>query len=115
MSVTVDISDVLRGTRVAVRELERWPIDLEIRLRRAAAEERASHKYRNQTGHLEDSTKASLVEQTDDRIEIELTMGEEYASHVVKRGLSKFPKIAAKAEADLNREAAALASKLGKL
>ena len=115
MSVTVDISDVLRGTAVAVRELEAWPNTLETTLRRAAEQERATHKYKNQTGHLEESTKAALVEQTDNRVEVELTMGEDYASHVVKRGFSKFPKIATKAEAQCNREAAAVASKLGKL
>jgi hypothetical protein len=115
MSVTVDISEVIRGTRVATRTLEEWPTDFEITLRRAAEVERATHKYKNQTTHLEESTKAALVEQTDNRIEVELTMGEQYASYVVKRGFSKFPRIATRAEADLNREAAAVASKLGKL
>jgi len=115
MSVTVDISDVIRGTRVAMRELEQWPSDFEVTLRRAAEQERASHKYKNQTGHLEESTKAALVEQTPNRIEIELTMGEPYASFVVRRRFSRFPQIKARAEADLNRKAATLASKLGKL
>lgn len=115
MSVKVDISDVLRGTAVAVRELEAWPNTLETVLRRAAEQERSTHKYRNQTGHAEEGTKAALVEQTDNRIEIELTMAEQYSSYLAKRGFSKFPQIATKAEADLNREAAAVASKLGKL
>ena len=115
MSVTVDISDVLRGTRKAVATLQAWPNDLEVCLRRAAEEERSTHRYQNQTGHLEESTKASLVEQTDNRLEIELTMGEQYASHVVRRGFSKFPKIAARAEADINRIAAKVAEKLGRL
>lgn len=115
MTVKVDISDVLRGTRTAIGLLRAWPNDLEVRLRRAAEEERSTHRYQNQTGHLEDSTKASLVEQTDNRLEIELTMGEQYASHVVRRGYSKFPKIAARAEADANRLAAKVAEKIGKL
>lgn len=115
MSVTVDISEVIAGTRVAVRELRAWPNDFETTLRRAAEKERGTHRYKNQTGHLEDSTKAALVEQTDGRIEIELTMGEQYASFVVARRLSRFPQIATRAEADLNRTAANLASKLGKL
>ncbi len=40
-------------------------------------------------------------------------MGEEYASYVVARRLSKFPVIAAKAEADLNRMAVDTAKKAG--
>ena len=115
MRVTCDISDVIRGTRVATETLRQWPTDLEITLRRAAEQERSTHKYQNQTGHLEESTKAALVSETDNELEIELTMGEAYASHVVRRGFSRFPKIAAKAEADVNRQAAAVAKKIGAL
>mgnify|MGYP001564906742 CR=1 FL=1 len=115
MSVTVDISAILRGTRIATSELQTWPVTLEHRLREAAMQERFTHAYRNQTGHLNNSTEAGVISVTANETIIDLEMGEDYATHIVRRGLSKFPQIAARAEADLNREAAKVASKLGKL
>ena len=113
--VSVDISEVIRGARIAHDELTAWPHTLEHRLREAAMTERLTHRYRNQTGHLNNSTEAGVISVTDNETIIDLEMGEDYASHVVKRGFSKFPQHAARAEADLNREAAKVASKLGKL
>ncbi len=113
--MSVDISQVIRGTRIAVSELQQWPDTLEHRLREAAMQERFTHKYRNQTGHLHNSTESGVVSVTRNEVVIDLEMGEPYASFVVRRGFSKFPQHAARAEADLNREAAKVASKLGKL
>lgn len=115
MKVTVDISDVIRGTATASSLLTQWPATLEHRLREAAMTERLTHKYKNQTGHLNNSTEAGIVSVTANETRIDLEMGEPYASYVVKRGLSNFVKLATRAEADLNREAAAIASKIGKL
>lgn len=115
MSVKIDISEVQRGTRIATSALQGWPRTLEHRLKEAAMQERFTHKYKNQTGHLHNSTEAGVISVTDNEVIIDLEMGEPYASHVVNRGFSKFPQIATRAEADLNREAAAIAKKLGSL
>ncbi len=115
MSVTVDISDITRGTRLASRLLQAWPGTVEHRLREAAMTERLTHKYKNQTGHAHNATEAGIVSITPNETVIDLEMGEDYSSFLVKRGFSNFVKLATRAEADLNREAAAVASKLGRL
>lgn len=70
-------------------------------LQRYAAEERNTHEYRNQTGHLQQSTRAQVVDESDDYFEAHLEMGEEYASHVVDRGYSNFRNIGGKAAAEV--------------
>ena len=70
-------------------------------LQRYAAEERNTHDYRNQTGHLQQSTRAVVVDESDDHFEAHLEMGEEYASYVVDRGYSNFRNIAGKAYAEV--------------
>ncbi len=115
MSVLVDISDIIAGTTKAKSLLQQWPDTVEHRLREAAMTERLTHKYKNQTGHLNNSTEAGVVSVTDNEVIIDLEMGEQYASYVAKRGLSNFEKLAVRAEADLNREAVAVAKKLGAL
>lgn len=72
-------------------------------LQRAANEERATHDYQNQTGHLQQSTAARVIEETDGNIQIHLEMGEEYASYVVARGYSRFDDIAKKATREVER------------
>lgn len=71
-------------------------------LQRAASEERRTHDYRNQTGHLQQSTASRVIDESDDSFLIRLEMGEEYASHVVARGYSDFPVIAGRAAGDIN-------------
>lgn len=63
-------------------------------LERAASEERNTHAYQNQTGHLQQSTAMHVVSESDDEFRATLEMGEEYASYVVKRGYSRFDEIA---------------------
>ncbi len=70
-------------------------------LQRAANEERTTHAYQNQTGHLQQSTASRVVDESDDRFEAHLEMGEEYASFVVKRGYSRFDAIANKAKREV--------------
>lgn len=72
-------------------------------LQRAANEERATHDYQNQTGHLQQSTAERVIEETDSNIVVHLEMGEEYASFVVKRGYSRFDEIAKKATREVDR------------
>lgn len=115
MSVKVDISDVLRATRKATLELQNWPRTVEDTLRAAAQEEKVTSTYKNQTGHLRQGTRAATISQTDNEIVIDLEMAEPYASFVVKRGYSRFPKIAIAAERSLNRAASRLARKLERL
>lgn len=76
--------------------------DIEHRLKQAALEERLTHRYKNQTGHLQQSTAATVVSEDDDGIEIHLEMGEEYATYVIDRGFSEFESIAAEAFADID-------------
>ena len=70
-------------------------------LQRYAAEERNTHDYRNQTGHLQQSTRAVVVDESDDHFEAHLEMGEEYASYVEARGYSNFRSIVSKAATEI--------------
>ena len=115
MKVTVDISDVTRGTAVATTLLQQWPRTVEDTLRTAAQQEKVESTYKNQTGHLRQGTRAATVSQTGDEIVVDLEMAEPYASPVVKRGFSKFPKIAKAAERTLDRAATAIERKTGRL
>jgi hypothetical protein len=115
MKVTCDISDVISGTRAAGQEMQNWPRTVEDTLRLAAQDEKRTSTYKNQTGHLRQGTRASTVEQTDNTLTVDLEMGGPYASFVVKRGFSTFPKIAKTAERALNREAESTARRLGRL
>lgn len=71
-------------------------------LQRAASEERNTHAYQNQTGHLQQSTAMHIVSEDSDSFTATLEMGEEYASFVVKRGYSRFDKIAKKAKREVD-------------
>lgn len=115
MSVTVNISDVTRATAKAVQEMQNWPRTVEDTLRNAAQEERSTKTYQNQTGHLQQGTRAATISQTANEIIVDLEMGEPYASYVVRRGFSRFPRIADKAERSLNRAASRIATKLSRL
>lgn len=72
-------------------------------LQRAATEERDTHAYRNQTGHAQQGTKASVVSESDSDFTAHLEMGEEYSSYLVDRGFSRFTEIAAKATREVER------------
>lgn len=71
-------------------------------LQRAANEERNTHRYQNQTGHLQQSTAAHVVSEDSDSFTATLEMGEEYASYVVKRKYSDFDKIAKRAKREVD-------------
>jgi len=101
--VTVDIRQVDRLTDAAEAEFESAPVVLLQTLRRHALEERQTHLYKNQTGHLEQSTFAGLISETADEIVVDYEMGEQYASFVVKRGYSDFPATAKAAEKALDK------------
>ena len=97
-TVRVDLSEVFALGEAADAEMTSAPQFLEHTLRLEALEERRTHLYKNQTGHLEQGTKAGLLSQVDDEIIIHYEMGEPYASFVVKRGYSEFPESAKRAE-----------------
>jgi hypothetical protein len=101
----VDASDVTREETEAEKVLRpggELVRAIEHRLKEAAMTERFTHEYKNQTGHLQQSTEAAVVSETDNEIEIHLEMGEEYASYVVDRGYSEFEEIAAEAFRDID-------------
>lgn len=101
----LDASDVHRSEVVADQALQaggKMVAAVERRLKQAALEERFTHRYQNQTGHLQQSTAAVVVSETDNEIEVHLEIGEEYASYVVDRGFSDFEDIAAEAFADID-------------
>lgn len=103
--IKVDARDVHRGKSEAEKVLGssgEMAKAIERRLQEAAIEERFTHAYQNQTGHLQQSTGAVVVSESDNEVEIHLEMGEEYASYVVDRGYSKFEEIAAEAFADID-------------
>lgn len=81
-------------------------------LQRAASEERNTHEYRNQTGHLQQSTRAQVVDEDDSGFLVRLEMGEEYASYVVGRGYSDFPNIAEKATSEIAAHVAGIGKRL---
>ena len=114
-SVSVDLSEVFALGEAAEAEMESAPRFLEHTLRLAALEERRTHRYKNQTGHLEQGTKAGIISQTDDEIVVQYEMGEPYASFVVKAGFSDFPKSAKVAERVIGRDYARAARKLSRM
>lgn len=115
MKVTVDISGVQKATKKASADLGEFVKGMEYELEKAALTERLTHKYQNQTGHLQNSTGAGVVSETDNEIHIDLEMTEEYASYIIKRGFSKFPDHALRAFSRINQNLAALERKAGKL
>jgi len=88
--VTVDIRQEEKLAEAGSQAMHMAPLDMEYRLNQAAAEERATHLYQNQTGHLENSTKAGTISETADETVIDLEMGEPYASFVHDLGYSRF-------------------------
>lgn len=114
-SVGVDITGVTRATKRATSDIGEFVTGFEYELEKAALTERLTHRYKNQTGHLQNSTGAGIVSETDNEIHIDLEMTEEYASHIIKRGFSKFPDHALRAFSKINQNLAALERKAGKL
>ena len=114
-SVGVDITGVTRARVKASADIAEFVTGFEHELEKAALTERLTHKYQNQTGHLQNSTGAGVVSQTDNEIHIDLEMTEEYALHIIKRGFSKFPDNALRAFSKINQNLAALERKAGKL
>lgn len=108
MRVRCDISDVLRAGRAAEKDIRGFLTEMEHDLEEAAMEERFTHEYQNQTGHLQQSTAAGLVSDSDNELHIDLEQGEEYASYVVEKGYSDFPDIAERAQKKIDRKFAAV-------
>jgi hypothetical protein len=114
MRVAVDLRDLERLTREGVDEMGLAPRLMENALKDAAREERQTHTYQNQTGHLEQSTKAGIVSEVANELVIDLEMGEPYASFVIARGYSRFPQIAEKIQRRIAREFAAAERRIGR-
>lgn len=115
IGVKVDTSDLAREEKDAARILGPGGAmrrAIEKRLQQAAVTERFTHRYQNQTGHLQQSTAAVVVSEDDDTFEMHLEMGEEYASYVAARGFSDFEQIAEEALADVDQIIADMSEKL---
>lgn len=113
--VSVDIREEIKLANAGAQAMHMMPLDMEYRLNQAASEERATHLYRNQTGHLENSTKAGTIEETADETVIDLEMGEFYASFVHNKGYSRFRMLEAEAESRILADIEAAESALERL
>jgi len=113
VKVRCDISEALRAGRAAERDIRGFLTEMEHDLREAAMEERFTHEYKNQTGHLHNSTEAGLVSDSDNELRIDLEQGEEYASYVVEKGYSDFPDIAERTARKIDRKFAAVGRRAG--
>jgi hypothetical protein len=105
IEVVPDLSDLPKHEDEAERILRAGGTMVSVierRLKEAALTERLTHKYQNQTTHLQQSTAASVVSETDNEVEVHLEMGEEYTTYVVDRGLSEFENLAADAFQDID-------------
>lgn len=98
MRFELDISDVIELERRAKDELATIPRVMKSILDVAALEERSSHEYNNQSGDLQRSTRARIDQSGRDETVVELEMAEDYASYVVKAGLSNIEEEAKLAE-----------------
>lgn len=99
MTVRVDISEVLAAEARFLDERKRTPQIMRAIVATAAANERAQHEYQNRTKlGLQASTQASIARRSNDGATVELVMDREYASYVVRRGLSEIDEQAKGAE-----------------
>lgn len=106
--IRVRVSDagVHRLTEEAQEVFEAVPNDLEFRLEQAAAEERETHRYKNQTGHLQAGTQMHVISVARDNAVFTCEMGEYYASYVHDRGLSRFEALMERAQKAYERDLA---------
>lgn len=118
MRVLIDLSEVTALTARAEKELEGSAIADEMKrvVEMGAAFERSSHGYRNRTGRLEASTKGRMVNRTQRLSRVDLEMGytpsADYASHVVRMGLSNINSAAARVEAELAERFSVMAKRI---
>jgi hypothetical protein len=87
--IEIDISEVLDVEARAVAEMRLVPKIMRGIADVAASNERAQHDYKNRTGDLQKSTKGVTDLDGLDQAMVSLEMGEDYASFVVRRGLSE--------------------------
>lgn len=92
MKIKVNLSDVFAETRRAQEEFKGLPELMKRVVDLGAAYERLSHKYRNRTGNLENSTHSHPYDKSMRLSRVDLEMGyqpgAQYAEWVVKRSLS---------------------------
>jgi hypothetical protein len=108
----VDISEVIELEALARAELQSVPRVMKAVLDVAALEERRSHEYRNRTGNLQRSTQARIDSRSADGASVELEMGEDYASYVVRKGLSHIEEEAHMAERGIDLALEAMAGRI---
>lgn len=94
MKVTVDVS----ACGKLARRARRWhakvaPNLLEI-AEFGAEQEKRTATYTDRTGDLREGTRAEVLVDEPDVVQVRLSMGEYYGTYVVGRGYSDFPEIA---------------------
>ncbi len=114
MKVKVGIGASLRAGRAAVDDMYGFLDDMEHDLEEAALTERLTHAYENQTGHLQAGTGAGVVSDSANELQIDLEMGDFYASYVAEKGYSDFPETAARTEEKLDKKFAAVEQRAGR-
>ncbi|MDP3768161.1 MAG: hypothetical protein Q8S13_09110 [Dehalococcoidia bacterium] len=98
VKVKVDTTAVERQATRVINGLGNLGPALLTVLREAAATERETHRYRNQTGFLQSSTQAWMTQNTPGNVEAVLAMQADYASIIADKGLSNIMEVAQAAE-----------------
>ena len=93
--IQIDLSEIEALEKRAEEELGRTARIMKAVADIGALNERRDHAYHNRTGNLQRSTGATIEGSSISRVEVDLEMGMEYASYVVRRGLSTVEKQAA--------------------
>lgn len=101
---SVDVSKAIAHAQRAAKLHREFPKLLVTRIRRARDEERRTHIYRNRTGNLQRHTQVIPSGGTGPDRAYWLVMGEDYASHVERRGFSDFKRIVKDAADDIEDE-----------
>lgn len=105
VKVKVRLDDIFAETRRAQEEFKRLPEQMKRIVDLGAAYERLSHRYRNRTGNLEQSTHSHPYEHSVRLSRVDLEMGftpdATYAEWIVKRGFSNINDAVYRIDAEL--------------
>lgn len=100
MIVKVDLSGLESQLTLAKEEMRKLPREMKRIADSGAHLERSTHRYINRTGNLQSST---LTRYSRGAAAVSLEMGMDYASFVIKRGLSQFNAIAREVEQEITK------------
>lgn len=112
--IDLDIDDVFEFHDRVSEEFRQIPKMLRQAVRFGAQYERDNHEYKNRTRNLQRNTKGVIDESSRHEVVASITMGTEYASYVVNRGLSEIEDAAAHTEQILDGAFEALEERTSK-